>query len=112
MKRLLFILLVVALLCGAASADTTRSAVVIDIDEEKDILVLFDGAGLFWLWEGVEDFDYFDLVSFKLIGIGEDGISDDEMTQPIYSGIRVDKSWVIERVSEIDPELALRLLSK
>lgn len=112
MKKALVVLLMVVLLCGAASADTTRSAVVVDIDEEEDILVLLDGAGLIWEWAGVEDFDYFDLVSFKLISVGEDGIFDDEMTQPIYSGIRVDKSWVIERVSEIDPELALRLLSK
>ena len=94
----------------AGAEATTRSAVVVSIND--DTLILLDGAGLFWQWEEVEDFTVFDVVTFQLIDtFGTDSILDDAITQPIYSAIRVDKEWVIRFLVDLgEVDLAIKLV--
>lgn len=113
MKKYFIIIAMFMLVFNMAFADTTRTAVVIEVNEQENLLVLFDGAGLFWEWEGIEDLDVFDVVSFKLIDTqNTESILDDLISQPIYSGIKVDKTWLIEKVAEKDLQLAMELLGE
>ena len=118
MKKIIIVILMsmfltasVLLSPAVAGAEvTTRSAVVVSIDD--DTLTLLDGAGLFWQWDDVDDFDVFDIVTFQLIDTsGTDSILDDAITQPIYSAIRVDKEWVIRFLADLgEVDLAIKLV--
>lgn len=115
LKQAAVALLTVILLGGVAiasgHAETTRSAIVVSVDDNT--LTLLDGAGLFWEWEGVEDFNIFDVVSFQLIDNGTDSILDDAITQPTYSAIRVDKEWIIRFLVDVgEIELAVKLIKE
>jgi hypothetical protein len=93
---------------SAAEAEDLRCGFVASIDDK--IITFVDASGLCWEWESKDDniaieVDYFDLYCFYLTPAGNKGIRDDEMSQPQYSGIRVDQEWAIRVISNNCPEL-------
>lgn len=120
MKKIIVIILLSMVLTAsillspavAGAEAATRSAVVVSIDD--DTLTMLDGAGLFWQWNNVEDFNVFDIVSFQLIDTaGTDSILDDSITQPIYAAIRVDKEWIIRFLVDLgEIDLAVKLIEE
>ena len=101
-RLLLGILVMITLIVGmcavrdAAAEETyNRVGFICDVDEDEDIIVIMDSVGFIWIWEGVEDFDLYDVVVFDLYPQGKsEYILDDAMGQPTYTAMHLDPTWV------------------
>ena len=89
-----------------ALAEELRAGVVVSADRDTGLVVLLDSCGIAWEYEFEDDvdvyeIDVYDLMLFELIPVGDsDKITDDAITQPQYSGIKVDKHYVDQLITK------------
>ena len=67
-----------------------RCAVVTSIEEDVDLVIAIDGAGIEWRFYGIEDLAEGDLVALLLWDCGTPSIYDDEIIDVCYSALKVE----------------------
>ena len=90
------VLLALSCVGEAALADQLRAGFVYAVVEDE--VIILDSTGLDWIWAFEDPDEYIELetyssVVFELKDSGKPGILDDEMTKPVYSGLKVDRNW-------------------
>ena len=80
--------LLIALLCTltACAEFYPMTAIVIEIDEKYDVVTVVNAAGVYWMFEGVEDWTVGDLVALMMDDNGTTKIFDDMIVKAYYGG--------------------------
>lgn len=63
-----------------------RAGIIIKINTEEDYCVVEDSCGLFWEFQGVDDYEIGDLVIMTMWDAETESIFDDEIINVTYSG--------------------------
>lgn len=71
---------------GAKTETYALTAVVTDIDENTDIVLIKSGTGLTWCFYGVEDWSVGDIASCVMDTKGTEIVFDDEIVSVQYGG--------------------------
>lgn len=88
MKKLILLAMVItALLCQSALADTYPTLfVVTEVDEVSDSMLMVDFNGQLWEWYGIEDTFPDDMIAAIMDDCGTDEVYDDEIAAIRYCG--------------------------
>ena len=87
MHKMVVMLLVALLVCGAASAEIYPMAFsVVDVNYAEDVVILLDGNGNEWTWEGIEDWMIGDVAAAIVEDNNTGCIHDDELVSLRYCG--------------------------
>ena len=88
MKKLILLAMVItALLCQSALADTYPTLfVVTEVDEVSDSMLMVDFNGQLWEWYGIEDTFPGDMIAAIMDDCGTDEVYDDEIVAIRYCG--------------------------
>lgn len=88
MKKLILLAMVItALLCRSALADTYPTLfVVTEVDEVSDSMLMVDFNGQLWEWYGIEDTFPGDMIAAIMDDCGTDEVYDDEIVAIRYCG--------------------------
>lgn len=62
------------------------AAIIVEVNYKTDLVICVDAAGLYWTFEGVEDLQVGDLLSFIMFDNGTPIVYDDEIISYYYSG--------------------------
>lgn len=63
-----------------------KTAVIVDLHEEEDLVIAEDANGQNWCFSGIEDWCIGDLASMLMDDMGTEIIYDDEIVDTRYSG--------------------------
>ena len=88
MKKLILLAMVItALLCQSALADTYPTLfVVTEVDEVSDSMLMVDFNGQLWEWYGIEDTFPGDMIAAIMDDLGTNEVYDDEIVAIRYCG--------------------------
>lgn len=87
MRKMVIMILVALLVCGVASAEIYPMAFsVIDVNHAEDVVVLLDGNGDEWIWEGAEDWMIGDVAAAIVEDNNTGCVHDDELVTLRYCG--------------------------
>jgi len=86
-KFFLLAIVMIAMLCQSALADTYPTTfVVVETDEVSDSMLMVDFNGQLWGWYGIEDIFPGDMIAAIMDDLGTDEIYDDEIVAIRYCG--------------------------
>lgn len=87
MKKAAILVLALVLVFGTAYAEIYPMAFsVVDVNHEEDVIMLLDGNGNEWIWEGAEDWMVGDVAAAIMEDKDTDCIYDDEIVSLRYCG--------------------------
>lgn len=99
------LLLAIGFAGANALADQLRAGFVYAVIEDE--VIILDSAGIDWIWVFEDPDEYIELeayssVLFELKDSGKPGILDDEMTKPVYSGLKIDRNWADKIIAQYE----------